>query len=148
SPADFFDWRREGRSFRAMAAYTETAVNLTGVGEPERLRGLSVSPGFLDVLGVHPAQGRDFRTEEETDGRDRVVLLTAAFWRPTQPDMIVPLALDDHDRTLRAAHFLDVVARRRPEVPFSRAREEMAVIGARLSRTYPEENTGHGPHLR
>src|SRR6185436_8128224 len=181
SPADFFDWRREGRSFRAMAAYTETAVNLTGVGEPERLRGLSVSPGFLDVLGVHPAHGRDFRTEEETDGRDRVVLLTDAFWRrrfgadpavvgravsfngnpyevigilpaafwwPTQPDMIVPLALDDHDRTLRAAHFLDVVARRRPEVPFSQAREELSLIGARLSSTYPEENTGHGPNLR
>src|SRR6185295_3689091 len=81
SPADFFDWRREGQSFRAMAAYTETAVNLTGVGEPERLRGLSVSPGFLDVLGVHPAHGRDFRTEEETFGRHRVVLLADAFWR-------------------------------------------------------------------
>ena len=45
SPADFFDWRRDGRSFTAMAAYNETAVNLTGAGEPERLRGLSVSPG-------------------------------------------------------------------------------------------------------
>jgi putative ABC transport system permease protein len=181
SPADFFDWRHEGRSFTAMAAYNPIAVNLTGAGEPERLGGLSVSPGLLDVLGIHPAQGRDFRADEETLGRHRVVLLTDAFWRrrfgadpavvgravsfdgnpyevigvlpaafwwPTQPDMIVPLALDDHDRTLRAAHFLDVVALRRPEVPFSQAREELSVIGARLSSTYPEENTGHGPNLR
>ena len=164
-----------------MAAYSETAMNLTGAGEPERLRGLAVSPAFLQVLGARPAQGRDIRAEEETQGNHRVVLLTDAFWRrrfgadsaivgrslsfdgnpyevigilpasfwwPTRPDMLVPLALTDADRALRAAHFLDVVARRRPGIPFAQAREEMSVIGARLSSTYPEENTGHGPSLR
>jgi putative ABC transport system permease protein len=181
SPADFFDWRRDGGSFAAMAAYDETAVNLTGTGEPERLRGLSVSPAFLQVLGIQPALGRDIRAEEETVGRHRVALLTDAFWRrrfgadaaivgrtlsfdgnpyevigilpgsfwwPTRPDMLVPLALDDADRALRAAHFLDVVARRRPGISFAQAREEMSLIGGRLSRTYPAENTGHGPNLR
>ena len=152
APADFFDWRRDSRSFTAMAAYMETAVNLTGSGEPERLRGLSVSPGFLTALGILPAAGRDFAAGEEVDGRDGVVLLSdslwrrrfgadrsivgraltfngnpyevvgvlpASFWWPTRPDVLVPLALDDHDRTLRAAHFLNVVG---PESRISRSR--------------------------
>ncbi len=81
APADYFDWRRDSQSFAAMAAYNETALNLTGSGEPERLRGLAVSPGFLAALGVGPAFGRDFAEEEETFGRHRVVLLTDALWR-------------------------------------------------------------------
>jgi putative ABC transport system permease protein len=176
APADFFDWRRDSRSFAAMAAYMENAVNLTGRGEPERLRGLSVTPAFLAALGVAPAIGRDFAADEETFGRHRVALLTDALWRrrfgadgsivgrtvtfdgnpyevigvlparfwwPTRPDLLVPLALDDHDRTLRAAHFLRVVGRRNSAVSFAQAREEMAVIGRRLSAAFPVENAKH-----
>ena len=83
SPADFFDWRRDGRSFAAMAAYDETAMNLTGAGEPERLRGLSVSPAFLQVLGVatgagprHPRRGGNARTASRR-AVDRRVLAAA-----------------------------------------------------------------------
>jgi len=176
APADFFDWRRGSRSFTAMAAYNEIALNLTGRGEPERLRGLSVSPGFLAALGVSPVVGRDFAPDEETFGRHRVALLSdglwrrrfggdasivgrtvtvdgnpyevvgvlpARFWWPTRPDLLVPLALDDHDRTLRAAHFLRVVGRRNSGVSFTQAREEMAVIGRRLSAAFPVENANH-----
>src|SRR5262249_2154831 len=81
APADFFDWRRDATSFSAAAAYYDSFLNLTGAGEPERLRGLSATPGFLDVLGVKPARGRDFRAAEETYGQHRVVLLTDSLWR-------------------------------------------------------------------
>jgi putative ABC transport system permease protein len=81
APADFYDWRRDNRSFSAMAAVDPTPVNLTGVGEPERLRAIAVTPGFLDALGIAPALGRDFRADEETPGRHRVVLLTDGLWR-------------------------------------------------------------------
>jgi predicted permease len=189
APADFFDWRRDARSFAAMAAYNEMAVNLTGAGEPERLRGLAASPGFLDALAATPARGRDFRLEEERVGRHRVVLLSDALWRrrfgadpgvvgrnvtfdgnpyevigilpptfwwrsrspdpsPAPPDVLVPLALSDSDRALRAAHFLRIVARLQPGVSPAQAREELHVIGARLSQTYPDENRFHGPSLQ
>src|SRR5262249_37037590 len=132
-------------------------------------------------LGIPPALGRDFRADEETYGRHRVVLLSDALWRnrfdadpamvgrsitldgtaydvvgimprsfwwPSHPDVVGPLALDDHDRTPRAAHFLDVIARLRPGVSERQAREELAVIGARLSQAYPAENQYHSPNLR
>jgi putative ABC transport system permease protein len=181
SPADFYDWRRDAQSFSAMAAYYEGAANLTGTGEPERIRTLAVSAGFLDALGLAPSQGRNFTIEEETEGRHRVVLLTDALWRqrlgaepavvgrtiildgnpflvagvlprrfwwPAPTDVLVPLALDDHDRQLRSAHFLEALGRLRSGVSESRAREELNVIGARLSKAYPEDNNGHAPNAR
>src|SRR3954471_11974363 len=56
APADYLDWRRDSRSFSAMAAYrllpAGGAYNLTGSGEPERVRPLEVSPAFLTVIGT------------------------------------------------------------------------------------------------
>src|SRR5262249_9198826 len=69
APADFFDWRRDNRSFSALAAYSaegSDAYNMTGDGEPQRVRPLEVSPSFLSAIGMAPAFGRDFRGEEET----------------------------------------------------------------------------------
>ena len=33
------------------------------------------------MLGVRPATGRDFRDEEEQDGKEAVVILTDGLWR-------------------------------------------------------------------
>jgi putative ABC transport system permease protein len=181
SPADFFDWRHDARSFAAIAATNIRAFNLTGGGEPERLRVLAGTAAFLDVLGVSPVLGRNFRIEEETFGRHRVVLLTDSLWRrrfaanpgavgttilfdgmpyevvgvlpttfwwPSPTDVLVPLALTEEDRRLRGAHFLDVIGRLKPVVPEQQAREELDIIGARLSQMYPSDNTGHAPNLR
>ncbi len=184
APADFFDWRRDSRSFSAMAAHmipSSGAYNLTGAGEPERVPALVVSPTFLAVLGVVPAIGRDFRSDEETIGRHRVALLSdglwrrrfgadpaivgrtvaldshpfevvgvlpARFWWPSRPDVVVPLALDDHDRALRGAHFLNAVARLADGVSMDRAREELRVISARLAQEYPVQNARHAANMR
>ena len=185
APADFFDWRRDNRSFASMAAYMLSspsgAYNLTGAGEPERVQPLRASPSFLAVIGIQPALGRDFRPEEEIYGRHRVVLLTDGFWRrrfggdrgvvgrtiafdghpfeivgvlppafwwPTHPDVVVPLALDDEDRALRAAHFLNVVGRLRNGVSPPQAGEDLRLIGARLAQLYPAENANHAPNTR
>ena len=65
----------------AMAASSDFALNLSGAGEPQRLRFLAVSPGFLEILGVAPAIGRTFRRDEEEPGRSHVAILTDALWR-------------------------------------------------------------------
>ena len=53
---------------------------------------------------------------------------------------MVPLALDDHDRTLRAAHFLEAIGRLGHGVSFDQAREELRLIGTRLAPRFPAEN--------
>ena len=81
APADFYDWRRDNRAFSALAAVEPGPVNISGDGEPERVRAITVTAGFFDVLGVKPVLGRGFTRDEETVGRHRVVLLSDGFWR-------------------------------------------------------------------
>src|SRR5262245_16516249 len=76
SPADFFDWREQSRSFAHMAAYESRAVNLTGDGEALRVDALEVSAGFVEALRIVPALGRGFSRDDEELGRHRVVMLS------------------------------------------------------------------------
>jgi predicted permease len=53
---------------------------LSGKGEPERLSGVPVSDNFFDVLGVKPALGRTFNSEECTWNGPKVVMLAHGLW--------------------------------------------------------------------
>jgi putative ABC transport system permease protein len=80
APADFVDWTKLTASFERMAAMTWVPGDLTGVGDPVRLRVGAVSPDFFDVFGVRPMLGRTFRPEESFVGRDRVLILGHELW--------------------------------------------------------------------
>ncbi|MEK6283283.1 MAG: ABC transporter permease [Acidobacteriota bacterium] len=81
SPANFLDWRAQNQSFESVAALTYWIANLTGSDEPERLDGYAVSPSLFPMLGVKPIQGRSFLPEEEEEGKDNVVMVSAGFWQ-------------------------------------------------------------------
>jgi hypothetical protein len=87
------------------------------------------------------------RADVQRNPYEVVGVLPASFWWPTRPDVLVPLALDDHDRTLRAAHFLIVVGRRKPISRSTQAREEMAIIGRRLSAAFPGRENANSHDL-
>jgi putative ABC transport system permease protein len=78
---DFLDWRRESRSFSAMAAQANTQFTVTGAGEPEVVRGAFVTANYFRVLGAPIPVGRGFRDEEERSGATRVAILGDGFWR-------------------------------------------------------------------
>ena len=81
SPADYLDWARLATSFTGMAAYTDTAADLTGEGEPEKVQAAGVSVPYFDVFGIRALHGRTFQPGEDILGRHRVVLLSHALWR-------------------------------------------------------------------
>ena len=82
SPGNFTDWQKNARSFEHVAAYYGfPPLVLTGAGEPEQLDGAHVSASLFPLLGVSPAMGRAFRSDEEERGQDRVVLLSDGLWR-------------------------------------------------------------------
>jgi putative ABC transport system permease protein len=82
---NFRDWRAQNKSFEDLAGYFAFfdygGYNLTGTGEPERLRGVGVTKNFLDVLGVSPFLGRNFNEDECQQVEARVALVTDGFWR-------------------------------------------------------------------
>ena len=77
----FVEWRKECRSLQSMSVFMPGTANLTGLGEPERVDEAIVSPNVFRVLGVRPAQGRDFRDDEEQEGKNAVAILTDGLWR-------------------------------------------------------------------
>src|ERR1041384_1292183 len=81
APANFFDLRTQSQSFEAIGATGPQDVNLTGDGEPERISGQLVSANVLSILGVQPALGRTFLTNEDQPGQEHEVVLSHALWQ-------------------------------------------------------------------
>src|SRR5688500_19598667 len=54
SPANYRDFKSQTSSFEGMGAFSRTAVNMVGGGEPQRLSGASVTPEVLPLLGIGP----------------------------------------------------------------------------------------------
>jgi predicted permease len=78
---NFLDWQRTNSTFASMAAYRHEDFNITGSGEPERMRGGMVSAEFFPTLGVKPLLGRLFIHDEDRQGAAPVVLLAEGFWQ-------------------------------------------------------------------
>ncbi len=100
----FLFWREHARSFEGLTIVDPGSVNLTGVNQPERLAAAGVSPDFFAVLGTTPALGRSFVSEEEIDGRHRVVVISDSFWhRAYAADPAIvgrTILLDDEPHTV------------------------------------------------
>lgn len=81
TPANYLDWREHNTVFDDVAAFGSAALNLTGSGEPEQLRGASVTAEYFAVLGIQPMLGRDFTPDESEPGSSRVLVLSYGLWR-------------------------------------------------------------------
>src|SRR5262245_51165777 len=77
----YFTYREENRVFQDVSIWTGDGWTLTGMGEAEQVRGISVSHRFLPILGVEPALGRAFSASDEDPARERAILLTDGYWR-------------------------------------------------------------------
>ena len=79
---NYFSIEEQSRAVAQVAAYLSWGYTITEPGKPAEFRGaLRVAPSFLDVLGITPALGRNFRREEDVPGRDHVIILSDAYWR-------------------------------------------------------------------
>lgn len=101
APANFLDWRRSAQSFAALAAFDDFSVTLTAYGDvasgflgteasakaagrtmqdAQRLRAVSASANFFDVLGVTAQIGRAMVPADDEPGAERVAVLTDGLW--------------------------------------------------------------------
>src|SRR5437016_834047 len=70
-------WKDHAGAFEAVG-FTETnsGFNLAGGAEPQRVRGMKASAGFLRVLGLSPAQGREFSADEDHPNGPGAVIIS------------------------------------------------------------------------
>ncbi|MGA9645107.1 MAG: ABC transporter permease, partial [Candidatus Korobacteraceae bacterium] len=78
---EFLDYRDQNQSFSDVAAFQSDGFNLTGGGEPLRIRAARISASAFPTLGVSPMMGRAFTAEEDRSGSDNVVELSYSLWQ-------------------------------------------------------------------
>lgn len=104
SPPNYVDLRAMTGSFESFSAYSGLSVLLTGQGDPQRLEGANVGAGLFGMLGVRPAMGRSFLTEDEQADSPATVLLSDGLWKTrfgADPGVIGrKLLLDDQPYTV------------------------------------------------
>lgn len=78
---NYEDWRRQSRSFAALAVYTTADLTLTGAGDAAHVEAAYTSANFFDVMRVEPLLGRAFNSSETQPGKDNVAILSYGFWQ-------------------------------------------------------------------
>jgi predicted permease len=83
SPHGYSIYHQNARSFSSMGAYTgfNAPQNLTGNGEPERVKTLLATASLFQTLGVKPLLGRTYTEEEDQAGKPHVAVLSYGLWQ-------------------------------------------------------------------
>jgi predicted permease len=145
----------------------------TGIQETRILKGLFVSNNLFEVLGVSPWLGstpgpqdnhsailsydcwqNQFGADPHIVGQsiilsgsrsDVIGVMPRGFLFPNnEVEVFIPAGQITPDRVF---HDVNVIARLRPGITLKEARNEMAVIGARLQEEYPETNASLEPRV-
>ena len=80
SPATYLTYRDE-KIFLDIGMWDNSAVTITGRGEPERVDALLVTDGTLPIVGIRPALGRTFTPADDAPGSAETVIVSHDYWR-------------------------------------------------------------------
>ena len=79
--AEVSDWKKQNHVFADIAAISMSdRATLTGFGEPGSVLVQYATQNFFDLVGVQPAMGRVFRTEESQE-QFQAVVISNALWK-------------------------------------------------------------------
>ena len=81
SALELKDLREQSQAFERIGAYATQGLNLTGIDQPERLRGAAVSANLFPTLGVQPRAGRNITDEEDQPGNDSRAIISHSLWQ-------------------------------------------------------------------
>src|SRR3954470_5178041 len=81
SPPEYFELRERSKSYTDIAAYRETALNVSDGSRPERVNAVAVTANMFDVLGVRPMMGTPFAADLDRPNAEPVVILSSALWQ-------------------------------------------------------------------
>jgi len=79
---DYLDWQAQNHTLEATSLYTwGESRNASAAAQPEIVTVLGAQANFFSVLGVQPAAGRTFASDEDQPGKTHVAVLSYAFWQ-------------------------------------------------------------------
>ncbi|MBS1828625.1 MAG: ABC transporter permease [Acidobacteria bacterium] len=81
SPGMYAAYKSGIEVFEEFGVWTSGTGTVTGVGEPDPILTVTVTQGVLPLLGVQPAWGRWFSSEDDTAGSAATVILSHGYWQ-------------------------------------------------------------------
>jgi predicted permease len=81
APAEFLDWKEQNQVFEHVAAAQYWQPSIAGEDRPEQLWALNLTADMFNLLGVKPALGRTFSSDEDQPGKEHVVVLGHRLWQ-------------------------------------------------------------------
>jgi putative ABC transport system permease protein len=81
SPATYFTFRDESRTFTDIGLWRTDSVSITGIGEPEQVQAFMTTDGVLPILGVPPVIGRWFNRTDDLSAAPGTVILSYGYWQ-------------------------------------------------------------------
>ena len=81
SQPEYQDYLREVPALEDLAAVYPISINLTGLGDPQRIQAAVVSDNYFRLLGVKPVLGRDFTPEDDGGQIGYVAIISHDLWQ-------------------------------------------------------------------
>ena len=78
---EYAAYRDRAHCLASSGVATVHSFNLTGRGEPKRLRGATIMANYLSTLGTKPVLGRLFSADEDRSGGPPVALISYGVWQ-------------------------------------------------------------------
>lgn len=76
---NFADLQKESHSFSNLAAWSSIEADVVGGNHADRLLGENVTPAYFRVLGISPARGREFTSQDDVG--HPVVIISHGLWQ-------------------------------------------------------------------
>ncbi|HEV3197936.1 MAG TPA: ABC transporter permease [Bryobacteraceae bacterium] len=77
---DFRDWRAQSKTFKGLAAFSQTGFVVSDTNAPERYNGPRLTANAFALIGQKPMLGRDFLPDEDRVGAAPVCILGYTVW--------------------------------------------------------------------
>ena len=98
----FWDWKKGNSVFERLALVRDRRFTLAGERGAERISGAVVTEDFFPALGVQPALGRMFRSDDDEAGATPVAILGHDLWQGRfggDPELVGRQVTLDHQST-------------------------------------------------
>src|SRR5580692_6306699 len=78
---DFYDIKRENRSFQSITAFEQSMFNLAVQGSAQRVSAARVDGDFFQTFQASPELGRGITPDDNQPGHERVAVISHALWQ-------------------------------------------------------------------
>ena len=117
APAAYLTWREQARSFTHFEARVGAVLAVARTNGVEEVSGLRVTPGYFNMLGITPSQGRTLTPADARPGAACVAVVSRRFQDTRTSDSNAPLRINGTP--------CDVVGVLPPDTVFDRVRVDV-----------------------